>query len=77
MHTLGNQHKQCSYLVIASNSHYHLLSLLPLSPLQINKLHLCKPLIRAIDSSDIKDKFWLSELVTYKLVLCGVYCYSV
>ena len=39
---------------------------LTLSPPQINKLHLCKPLIRAIDSSDIKDRFSLAQLVTYR-----------
>uniref|UniRef100_A0A0K8TTQ2 PCI domain-containing protein 2 homolog n=1 Tax=Tabanus bromius TaxID=304241 RepID=A0A0K8TTQ2_TABBR len=33
---------------------------------RINKLHLCKPLIRAIDSSAFKDSFSLSEQVTYK-----------
>lgn len=33
---------------------------------KINKLNLCKPLIRAIDSSDIKDQFYLADLVTYK-----------
>ncbi|KAH9514711.1 PCI domain-containing protein 2 [Bulinus truncatus] len=33
---------------------------------KINKLHLCKPLIRAIDSLPIKEKFSLSQLVTYK-----------
>lgn len=32
---------------------------------KINKLHLCKPLIRAIDSSVLKDRFPLSERVTY------------
>jgi len=33
---------------------------------KINKLHLCKPLIRAIDSLPIKDKFSISQLVTYR-----------
>uniref|UniRef100_T1J4S1 CSN12-like protein n=1 Tax=Strigamia maritima TaxID=126957 RepID=T1J4S1_STRMM len=33
---------------------------------KINKLHLCKPLIRAIDSSNIKDQFSISQLVTYR-----------
>ncbi|XP_019871609.1 PCI domain-containing protein 2 [Aethina tumida] len=32
----------------------------------INKLHLCKPLIRAIDSSPFKDSFSLSQQITYK-----------
>lgn len=34
--------------------------------LQINKMHLCKPLIRAIESSNLKDKFSISQLVTYR-----------
>ncbi|XP_070539019.1 PCI domain-containing protein 2-like [Ptychodera flava] len=33
---------------------------------KINKLHLCKPLIRAIDSSNLKDQFPISQRVTYK-----------
>lgn len=33
---------------------------------RINKLHLCKPLVRAIDSSAFKDVFPLAELITYK-----------
>lgn len=33
---------------------------------KINKLHLCKPLIRAIESSAYKDQFPLHEQVTYK-----------
>ncbi|XP_027054966.1 PCI domain-containing protein 2-like [Pocillopora damicornis] len=33
---------------------------------KINKLHLCKPLIRAIDSAPIKDQFKLAHLVTYR-----------
>ncbi|CAD7091646.1 unnamed protein product [Hermetia illucens] len=33
---------------------------------RINKLHLCKPLIRAIDSSAFKDSFPLAEQITYK-----------
>uniref|UniRef100_T1GPU0 PCI domain-containing protein n=1 Tax=Megaselia scalaris TaxID=36166 RepID=T1GPU0_MEGSC len=33
---------------------------------KINKLHLCKPLIRAIDSSVFKDAFPLPEQITYK-----------
>ncbi|KAJ9576957.1 hypothetical protein L9F63_006483 [Diploptera punctata] len=33
---------------------------------RINKLHLCKPLIRAIESSPYKDSFSLSQRVTYK-----------
>ncbi|XP_037938673.1 PCI domain-containing protein 2 homolog [Teleopsis dalmanni] len=33
---------------------------------RINKLHLCKPLIRAIESSAFKDSFSLPEQITYK-----------
>lgn len=33
---------------------------------RINKLHLCKPLIRAIESSAFKDTFPLAEQITYK-----------
>lgn len=33
---------------------------------RINKLHLCKPLIRAIESSQFKESFSLSHQVTYK-----------
>ena len=33
---------------------------------QINKLHLCKPLIRAIDSSNLKDEYTMAQRVTYK-----------
>ena len=34
---------------------------------QINKLQLCKPLIRAIEQMPIKDKFPIAQLVTYRL----------
>ncbi|GBP47680.1 PCI domain-containing protein 2 homolog [Eumeta japonica] len=33
---------------------------------RINKLHLCKPLIRAIDSSPLKDQFPLAQQITYR-----------
>ncbi|XP_067848567.1 PCI domain-containing protein 2 isoform X1 [Heptranchias perlo] len=33
---------------------------------KINKLHLCKPLIRAIDSSSLKDEYSMAQRVTYK-----------
>ncbi|XP_072268658.1 PCI domain-containing protein 2 isoform X2 [Pyxicephalus adspersus] len=33
---------------------------------KISKLHLCKPLIRAIDSSNFKDEYAMSQRVTYK-----------
>ena len=32
----------------------------------VNKLHLCKPLIRAIESSALKDKYPKAQQVTYK-----------
>ncbi|XP_077554172.1 PCI domain-containing protein 2 [Haemaphysalis longicornis] len=33
---------------------------------KVNKLHLCKPLIRAIESSALKDHFSISQVVTYR-----------
>ncbi|XP_052867079.1 PCI domain-containing protein 2 homolog [Anopheles cruzii] len=33
---------------------------------RINKLHLCKPLIRAIDSSNFRESFSLAQRITYK-----------
>ncbi|VVC96744.1 PCI domain-containing protein 2 homolog [Leptidea sinapis] len=33
---------------------------------RINKIHLCKPLIRAIDSSPFRDMFPLAQQITYK-----------
>nr|XP_032827768.1 PCI domain-containing protein 2 isoform X2 [Petromyzon marinus] len=33
---------------------------------KINKLHLCKPLIRAIDSSPLKDEYTKAQRVTFK-----------
>lgn len=33
---------------------------------RINKLHLCRPLIRAIESSPFKDSFLLSHQITYR-----------
>ncbi|KAL1505206.1 hypothetical protein ABEB36_004820 [Hypothenemus hampei] len=33
---------------------------------RINKLHLCKPLIRAIESSPFKESFSLSQQITYR-----------
>jgi len=33
---------------------------------KVNKLHLCKPLIRAIESSAFKERYQKSELVTYR-----------
>lgn len=43
---------------------------------QINKLHLCKPLIRAIDSLPIKDKFSISQLVTYRYFTFVFFSYN-
>ena len=37
-----------------------------LFPPQTNNLQLCKPLIRAIESSSIRDKFSISQRVTYR-----------
>ena len=64
----------CTYMI----DHYVKLSPQSMSflpsplPSQINKLHLCKPLIRAIDSSDIKDRFSLAQLVTYRQGQCMI-----
>ncbi|XP_053563741.1 PCI domain-containing protein 2 [Bombina bombina] len=33
---------------------------------KINKLHLCKPLIRAIDSSNFRDEYTMAQRVTFK-----------
>ena len=33
---------------------------------RINKLNLCKPLIRAIESSNFKESFSLAQKITYK-----------
>lgn len=33
---------------------------------RINKLHLCRPLIRAVESSPYKDHFALAQQITYK-----------
>jgi len=33
---------------------------------RINRLQLCKPLIRAIESQPIRDKFPVHQMVTYK-----------
>ncbi|MBN3281834.1 PCID2 protein, partial [Polyodon spathula] len=49
-------------LQVVSVQIWHLLFCL----LQINKLHLCKPLIRAIDSSNLKDEYSMAQRVTYK-----------
>lgn len=38
----------------------------PRGPLQINKLHLCRPLIRAIDSSNLKDDYSTAQRVTFR-----------
>ncbi|CAH1963445.1 unnamed protein product [Acanthoscelides obtectus] len=36
---------------------------------RINKLHLCKPLIRAIESSPFKENFPLGQQVTYRILV--------
>lgn len=36
---------------------------------RINKLHLCKPLVRALDNADMMDLFPVAEKVTYKYFL--------
>uniref|UniRef100_A0A8C4QM78 PCI domain-containing protein 2 n=1 Tax=Eptatretus burgeri TaxID=7764 RepID=A0A8C4QM78_EPTBU len=33
---------------------------------KINKLHLCKPLIRAIDSSQLRDSYTMAQRITFK-----------
>ncbi|TRY92754.1 hypothetical protein DNTS_024834 [Danionella cerebrum] len=33
---------------------------------KINKLHLCKPLIRAIEGSNLKDEFSMAQRITYR-----------
>ncbi|XP_047576434.1 PCI domain-containing protein 2 isoform X2 [Lutra lutra] len=38
----------------------------PRGPSQINKLHLCRPLIRAIDSSNLKDDYSTAQRVTFR-----------
>ena len=43
----------------------HLLYLKFQTYFAVGKLHLLKPLVRAIDSCDIKDEFSLSQRVTY------------
>ncbi|EPY86935.1 PCI domain-containing protein 2 [Camelus ferus] len=51
-----------------SGTGFLLQSLTPRAELQalINKLHLCKPLIRAIDSSNLKDGYSTAQRVTYR-----------
>ena len=43
---------------------------------QVNKLHLCKPLIRAVESSALKDRFSKSQLVTYKYFVGRKYMFD-
>merc|ERR1711988_2080051 len=43
---------------------------------QHNKLHLCKPLIRAVESSALKDRFSKSQLVTYKYFVGRKYMFD-
>lgn len=44
--------------------------------LKVNKLHLCKPLIRAIESSAFKDRFSKSQLVTYRYYVGRKYMFD-
>jgi len=43
---------------------------------KVNKLHLCKPLIRAVESSALKDRFSKSQLVTYKYYVGRKYMFD-
>jgi len=43
---------------------------------KVNKLHLCKPLIRAVESSALKDRFTKSQLVTYKYYVGRKYMFD-
>jgi hypothetical protein len=43
---------------------------------RVNKLHLCKPLIRAIESSALKDRFKKSQLVTYRYYVGRKYMFD-
>jgi len=43
---------------------------------RVNKLHLCKPLIRAIESSAFKDRFSKSQLVTYRYYVGRKYMFD-
>ena len=43
---------------------------------QVNKLHLCKPLIRAIESSPLKDRYPKAQQVTYKYYVGRKYMFD-
>jgi len=43
---------------------------------KLNKLHLTKPLIRAVDSSPLRDKFSKSQLVTYRYYVGRKYMFD-
>jgi hypothetical protein len=43
---------------------------------QVNKLHLCKPLIRAIESSVLKDRYPKAQQVTYKYYVGRKYMFD-
>jgi len=43
---------------------------------KVNKMHLCKPLIRAVESSALKDRFSKSQLVTYKYYVGRKYMFD-
>jgi len=43
---------------------------------KLNKLHLTKPLIRAVDSSPLRDKFSKAQLVTYRYYVGRKYMFD-
>ena len=43
---------------------------------QVNKLHLCKPLIRAIESSPLKERYPKAQQVTYKYYVGRKYMFD-
>jgi len=43
---------------------------------KVNKLHLCKPLIRAVDQSALNDRFSKSQLVTYRYYVGRKYMFD-
>ena len=43
---------------------------------RVNKLHLCKPLIRAIESSPLKDRYPTAQQVTYKYYVGRKYMFD-
>lgn len=71
--SVASQPRLCAVVLVDKSTPLVKPSLLFVLPLlvvwcapQINKLHLCKPLIRAIDSSNLKDDYSTAQRVTYK-----------